>query len=133
VFGLGRAQVGIGVGQRLAHAGGVLDVLAEDDSLGAAVGGLEVFGDLAGNHGVTLLHDQRAIHVGAGVDAVLDQVAELVAHALVRAPAEGVAVQVHAHHLVGCQVAVLDALPEAVGVERRTEIVAVGDSFGLLG
>jgi hypothetical protein len=51
VFGLGGADVGVGVAQRLAHAGGVVDVFAEHDGLGVAVGGLEVFGDALGHHG----------------------------------------------------------------------------------
>ena len=133
VFGVGSAEVGIGVAQRLAHAGGVVDVFAKDDGLGVTVGGFEVLGDL-GRHGfVALFQHQLAVHVGAGVDAVFNQVAVLVRHARRGAPAEGVFVQVHADDLVRCQVAVLNALLEAVGVEGRAKIVAVGNLLGFLG
>jgi hypothetical protein len=101
VVGLAGAEVGVGVAQRLAHAGGVLDVFAEDDGLVVAVRGLQVFGDLGGHHLVAALQHQLAVHVRAGVDPVFDDVAQLVGHALGRAPAEGVLVQVDADHLVG--------------------------------
>jgi hypothetical protein len=46
------------VHQGLAHALGVVDVLAEDDGLGEGVGGLEVLGDLAGDQLGALLEHQ---------------------------------------------------------------------------
>ena len=133
VVGLAGAEVGVGVAQGLAHTGGVLDVLAEDDRLVVAVRGFQVFGDLGGHHLVAALQHQLAVHVRAGVDPVFDDVAQLVGHALGRAPAEGVLVQVDADDLVRGQVAILDALAQAVGVDGLAEVVGVGDVGGLLG
>jgi hypothetical protein len=50
-----------------------------------------------------------------------------------RAPAVHVDVQVDADDLVRGQEAVADALPQRVGVDRRAEVVDVGDVLGLLG
>ena len=97
------------------------------------VRGFQVFGDLGGHHLVAALQHQLAVHVRAGVDPVFDDVAQLVGHALGRAPAEGVLVQVDADHLVRGQVAVLDALAQAVGVDGLAEVVGIGDVGGLLG
>jgi hypothetical protein len=55
----------------------------------------------------------------------------LVGHAFGGAPAEGVFVQVDADHLVGRQVAVFDALLQAVGVDGLAEVVGVGVSVSL--
>ena len=111
----------------------MIDVLAEDDGLGVAVGGLEVLGDLAGHHHVAPLQHQLAVHVGPGVDPVLDDVAVLVGHARRGAPAVSILVQVHPDDLVGRQIAVLDALLQAVGVDRLAKVVGVGNLACFLG
>ena len=127
------ANVSVGIRQRLAHAGGVVDVFAKHDGLGVAVGGLEVFGDLGGHHFVALLQNQFAVHVGGVVDAVFDQVAVLVGHALRGPPAKGVFVQVHPHDFVGRQEAVFNTLLEAVGVNRLAKVFGVGGVLGFFG
>ena len=58
VLAVGGGEVGVGVDQRLPHALGVVDVLAEDDGLGEAVGGLEELGDLGGDEFGALLQDR---------------------------------------------------------------------------
>ena len=65
VLAVGGGQVGVGVDQRLAHALGVVDVLAEDDGLGEAVGGLEELGDLGGDQLGALFQDQVAVEVAS--------------------------------------------------------------------
>ena len=125
VFGLCGTQVGIGVGQRLAHARSMVNVFAKNDGLGIAVGGLEVFGDLGGHRNVALLQHQLAVHVLGGVDAVFDGVAVFVQHAHRGAPAEGVFVHIYPDDFVGCQVAVFNALLEAVGVGRLAKVISV--------
>ena len=133
VLGVVFANVGIGVGQGLAHAGRVVNVFAKHNGLGVAVVGFEVFGDFGGHHFVALLQNQFAVHVGGVVDAVFDHVAELVGHALRGPPAKRVFVQVHTHHFVGRQEAVFNALLQAVGVNGFAEVVAVGGVFGFFG
>ncbi len=125
--------LGVEVDQGLAHALGVVDVFAEDDGLGEGVGGLEVFGDLAGDEFGSLFKDQRAVEVLLVVDAVFDQLAVLVGLALFGAPALQVLVDVDAHDLVGREEAVVDALAQRVGVDRLAEVVDVGDVLGFLG
>ena len=59
-------EVGVVVDERLAHALGVVDVLAEDDGLVEAVGALEELGDLARHELVALLQDELAVEVASG-------------------------------------------------------------------
>ena len=63
VFAVGGGEIGIGVDHRLPHALGVVDVFAEDDGLGEAVGGLEELGDLGGDELGALFQDQVAVEV----------------------------------------------------------------------
>ena len=85
VLAVGGGEVGIGVDQGLPHALGVVDVLAEDDGLGEAVGGLEELGDLGGDEFGALFEDQVAVEVAVVVFAVLDDLAVLVGLARLRA------------------------------------------------
>ena len=121
------ADVGVGIAEGLSHAAGVINVFAKDDGLGAAIRRLQVFGDALCDHAVTVFQHEAAIHVAGVVDAIFDDIAMLVGHARRRPPAEGVAIDVHADHFVRCEVAVLDALAKAVGVDRFTEIFDVGN------
>ena len=111
----------------------MVDVLAEDDGLGEAVGGLEELGDLLRDELGALFQDEVAVEVVLVVDAVLDHLAVLVELALLGSPALQVLVEVDAHDLVGREEAVLDALLERIGVDRFAEIVDVGDVLGFLG
>ena len=90
----------------------MIDVFAENDGLVVAVGGLEEFGHLARHKLGPLFQHQGAVKVALVVDAVVNDLAVLVAFALLGPPALKVLVQVDAHHLVGRQKAVLDALLE---------------------
>ena len=63
VLAVGGGEVRVGVDQRLPHPLGVVDVLAEDDGLGEAVGGLQELGDLGGDELGALLEDQVAVEV----------------------------------------------------------------------
>jgi len=56
----------------------VINVLAEDDGLGEAIGGPEKLGDLGGNELGALFEDEVSVVVEVVVFAVLDLVAELV-------------------------------------------------------
>ena len=60
VLAVGGGEVGVGVDQRLPHALGVVDVLAEDDRLVEAVGGLEELRHLRGDQLGALLQDHVA-------------------------------------------------------------------------
>ena len=130
---LAAARSGLALTMRLPHALGVVDVLAEDDGLGEAVGGLEKLGDLGGDEFGALFEDQIAVEVAVVVFAVLDDLAVLVGLALLRAPAVEVLVEADADHLVGREEAVGDALPERVGVDRVAEVFDVGNVLGFLG
>jgi hypothetical protein len=79
-----------------------------------------------------LLQHERAVEVALVVDAVLDLLAELVALALLGAPAGEVLVEVDADDLVGREEAVLDPLLERVRVDRLAEVVRGRDIGRLL-
>ena len=64
---------------------------------------------------------------------MLDLLAEVVLHAGRWHPAQHVLVDVDTHHLVGREKAILDALPEAVGVDRLAKVGGAGDVLSLLG
>src|SRR5690606_984950 len=133
VFGVGGGEVGVGVDEGLSHAFGVVDIFAEDDGLGEAVGGLQELGDLGGDGGGALFEDEAAVVVEVVVFAVLDLVAVLVEFALLGTPAVEVFVEADADDFVGCEKPVLNALLERVGVDRIAEIVGVGNVLGFLG
>ncbi|MCY1298487.1 hypothetical protein D9M70_479770 [compost metagenome] len=128
---LGHA-LGIEVDQGLAHALGMVDVVAEDDGFLVRIGSLQKLGDFLRHQLGARLDDQGAIHVLEVVDAVFDQLAVLVEHALGRTPALQVLVEIDAHYLVGGEEAVLDALLEGVAVHRLTEVGDAGNLSGFL-
>ena len=133
VPGVGGGKVGVGVDQGLAHALGVVDVLAEDDGLVIAVGGLEQLADLVGDQGGALLEDEAAVVIEFVVLAVFDHLAVLVGLADLGPPAVEVLVDADADDLVGGEEAVGNALAQRIGVNRLAEVVDVGDLAGLLG
>ena len=133
VLAVGGGEIRVGVDQRLAHALGVVDVLAEDDGLGEAVGGLEKLGDLGGDELGALFEDQAPVEVRLVVLAVLDELAVLVRLALLRAPTFQVLVDADADDLVRGEEPVVDALLQRVGVDRVAEVLDVGDVLGFLG
>src|SRR5437870_4668239 len=99
----------------------MVDVFAEDDGLGEAVGGLEELGDLGGDEVSALLQDEVLVKVEVVVFAILYFLAVPVGLAFLRAPAIEIFVEANADDFVGCEEAVGDALPERVGVERIAE------------
>ena len=111
----------------------MIDVLAEDDGLVVAVGGLEKLGHLARHKFRPLFENQGAVEVALVVDAVVDDFAVLVAFALLGPPALQILVEIDADHLVGGQEAIFDALLERVDVDRLAEVVRGGDVGGFLG
>ena len=133
VLAVGGSQVRVGIDQRLTHALGVVDVLAEDDGLGEAVGGLEKLGDLGGDEFGALFEDQVPVEVRVVVLAVLDELAVLVRFAFFRAPTFQVFVDADADHFVRGQETIGDALPERVGVDRIAEVLDIGYVLGFLG
>ena len=132
VFRVGGGEVGVGVDHGLAHAFGVVDILAKDDRLGEAVGRFEERRNLGGNQGCALFQDEVLVVVGDVVFAILDELAVFVALALFGAPAVEVFVEPNANDFVGGEEAVGDALPEGVGVDRVAEVFDVGDVFRFL-
>ena len=132
VFGVGGGEVGVGVGHGLAHALGVVDVLAEDDGLGEAVGGPEKLGDLGGDGRGALFQDEVLVVVSDVVFAVLDELAVFVGLAGFGPPAVEVFVEADADDLVGGEEAVGDALAKGIRVDGVTEVFDVGSLLGLL-
>jgi hypothetical protein len=65
--------------------------------------------------------------------AIFDELAVLVGLACLGAPAVEILVEPDAHHLVGREKAVGDALPQGIGVERVAEVMDVGNVAGFLG
>ena len=127
------AQVLVFVNQSLTHPCGVFLIHAKHDGLlETVVAFLQEVGDFLGNELGAVVNDQGAVEILGVVDAVLD----LIAVAVDVAPLRPVAVDIHVDmdldDLVRGQEAVLDALPERVGVNRRPEIMNVGDVLGFL-
>ncbi|MNQ58901.1 hypothetical protein D3C85_731200 [compost metagenome] len=132
VFAILGHALRVEVDQGLAHALGVVDVVAEDDGFLKRIGGLEEFGNLLRHQLGARLDHQGAVHILEVVDAVFDQLAILVEHALGRSPALQVFVEVDAHHFVGGEKAVFDALLQGVAVNRLTEVSDAGNLFSFL-
>ena len=127
-------QVGVFVDQRLPHPRRVGRVFAEDDGLLHAVAtGLEIVTYPFGNARGAVVDDERAVEVFLVVETVFDQIAKLVNLAGHRAVAFDVNVEMYLDDFVGREKAVANALLEAVGVDRRAEVVAVRNVFGFLG
>ena len=120
-------QVGVEIHQRLAHVGRVLLVHAEDDGFGEPVGLAQELRQVlrdalgAGAEGDTFFEI-------VGVVLLIRDVAPVaVEFALARPPARRVPLGDDAVDAVGSEEAVVDSLPQAVGVDRIAEIaVRVG-------
>ncbi|MNF66855.1 hypothetical protein D3C84_486540 [compost metagenome] len=124
--------LGVEVDQGLAHALGVVDVVAEDDGFLEWIGGFDELGDLLRDQLGARLDDQGAVHVLEVVDAVFDQLAILIEHAFGWPPALQVFIEVDTHYFVGGEKAVFDALLQGVAVNRLTEVSDAGYFFGFL-
>ena len=122
VVGVLLDEVGVEVAERLAHLAGVLLVDAEDDRLAVAVGARQVVGEVARHRLRAGAQRHHALEVGGRVLLVGDRVAVAVELALARAPAGGVPLGDNTVHTVRGEEAVVDALPQAVGVDRCAEV-----------
>ena len=125
VVGMLPNQVGVEVVQCPPHFVGVFLVHAEDDRLGEAVGLLEERGQVLGDRLGAGLQRNDPLEVGRLVNLVGNLPAVAVDVALAGPPAGRVPLGDDPMHAVRGQEAVVDALPQAVGVDRVAE-VAVG-------
>ena len=112
VFAVARHEVAIGVGEGGSHALGVVDVDAEDDGFGKAVGFVEKFGYSLGDGLGSFVYDQVFIVVFEVVNAVFDAGAVLVLGVVLWAPAFEVDIEADAQDFVGREKTILDALLE---------------------
>ena len=122
VVGVLGDQVGVEVVQRPPHLVGVLLVDAEDDGLGEAVGLLRKSGQVLGDGLGAGTQGDDPLEVLGVVFVVGDLAAVAVELALARPPAGGVHVGDDAVDAVGGEEAVVDALAQAVGVDRVAEV-----------
>jgi len=72
VLAVGGGEIGVGVDESSTHALGVIDVLAEDDGFGKAIGRPEKLGDLCRDELGAFLEDQDFVVVELVVLAILD-------------------------------------------------------------
>ena len=133
VFAVARHEVAIGIGEGGSHALGVVDVDAEDDGFGKAVGLVEKFGYSLGDGLGAFVYDQVFIVVFEVVNAVFDAGAVLVLGVVLWAPAFEVDIEADAQDFVGREKAILDALLERIGIDGVAEVVAAGDGAGFFG
>lgn len=117
-------EVGVLVVQRPPHLVSVLLIDAEDDGLGVAVGLLEEVAEVPGDCVRASLkrYAARPLEVLGVVKGIWDLPAMGILLPLVRPPAGGVVGGQDAVDAIGSEEAVLDALLEAVGVERVAEV-----------
>ncbi len=120
------------VDERLAHALGVVDVLAEHDRLVHRVLGMHVRRDPLSDHLRATRERDVTVEVELVVDLIRDVVAEVVDLALLRPPPEHVLVEIDADNLERGEEAVLDSLLQRVGVDGVAEVVDVRDVLRLL-
>ena len=133
VFAVARHEVAIGVGEGGSHALGVVDVDAEDDGFGKAVGLVEKFGYSLGDGLGAFVYDQVFIVVFEVVNAVFDAGAVLVLGVVLWAPAFEVDIEADAQDFVGREKTILDALLERIGIDGVAEVIAAGDGAGFFG
>ena len=117
-----RDQVVVEVGERSPHLARMFLVHAEDDGLGESVGLVEEVGEVPGYGLGPSPERDDTLEVLGLVLVVGDRPAVAVQLILARSPAGGVPLGDHAVHAVGREEAVVDALPQAVLVNRVTEV-----------
>ena len=111
----------------------MVDVLAKDDGLGEAVGGLEELGDLGRDNGGAFFENEIPVEVAVVVFAVFNELAKFVALAVLGAPTVEIFVEPDADDFVRSEEAVADSLLEGVGVDWGAEVFGVGDILRFLG
>ena len=132
VFSVFGNEVGVFIDEGLAHALGVVDVHAENDGFGEAIVFLEKLGDALCYDFGAVIDNQIFVVVFDVVFAVFDFFAVDVALSLFRAPAFEVFVETDTDDFVRREETVVNALLEAVGVDRFAEVVDVRDVLRFL-
>ena len=125
-------QVFVFVDQSLPHPRGVFLIHAKHDGfLETVVAFFQEVGDFPGNELGAVVDDERAVKVLGVVDAILDLISVPVHVAPLRPVAVDIDIDMDLDDFVGSEETVLDALPQRVGVNRRPEIMNVGNVLGL--
>ena len=90
----------------------MVDIFAENDGLGVAVGGLKELGDSDGDQLGALVEDKIAIHVALIVFAVLNFETVFVELTDFRPPAVKIFIEPDAHDFIGREKPIVDALAQ---------------------
>ena len=125
IFAVGSGEVRVGIHERLTHPLGVVDIFAEDDGFCESVGGFQKLRDFGSHSGGAFFEDQIPVEIGGIVFTVFDDMAVFIELPIFRTPAVEVFVQADADNFVGCEEAIVDALPERVGVDRLAEVIDI--------
>src|SRR5712692_255778 len=127
-------EVGVFIEQGLTHARGVFGVNTENDGLLPAVAAmLEEVRYQPGDAPGALVNDQVTVKIFLVVETVFDLVALLVGFARPGAVALHIHIQMYLDDLVRSQETVADALLERIRVDRRAQVVDVGNVGGFSG
>jgi len=122
VVGVLLDQIAVEIDQFLAHLGCVLLIDAEHDGLGEAVGALEEIGEVLRNRLGARTQRDDALEILGLVLVVRHRAAEAVEFVLGRPPAGGIHRGDDAMHAIRREKAILDALAQAIGVDRVAEV-----------
>ena len=133
ILATGGHQVGILVYQGLAHAFGMFNIYAEHNGFVHAAGAAQKLGHLFGHQFPALVHHNVLIKIFFVINAVFHQAAELIGKPFRRAPPVYINIQIDAHHTIGRQKAVINALPQGVRVHRITKVFCIRYIRGFLG
>ena len=129
-----RDRVFVLVNQGLPHPRSMFLIHAKDDGFLEAIAAfLEEIRDFFRDELGAVVDNERAVEIPRVVDAVLDLIAVPVHITPLRSIAMHIYIDMDLDHLVWRQEAVLDALPEGVGVNRRPEIMNIGNVLRFLG
>ncbi len=115
-------EVGVQVVQRGAHNGCVFLVHAKDDGLGEAIGFFEEIGEVASDGLRAGAQSDEALEIGGAIFLVGDGAAIAVEVILARPPAGRVPLGDDAMDAVRREEAVVNALAQAVGINRVAEV-----------
>ena len=122
IIGILRDQIGVQIVQGDAHLAGMFLIDAEDDGFGETVGLLQKLGQMPGDGLGTGAQGNDPFEILGLILVVRNDPAVAVQIVLAGTPAGGVPFGNDTMHPVGRQKAVIDALPEAVFVERVAEV-----------
>ena len=125
-------HIPIQLGQHIPHPQGGILSGAKHNGSGHPVCTLEVTGDLLGHFPDTILYNNVVVIVAVGIDAVWYLVAIDIQLALLGTPSFS-DVSGDIDDLEGSKKAVVNALLQAIGIDRLSEIAQVGNILGFLG